>query len=560
MKKYFLKHKALLAIVVLANLVFAAVAAYAAFLLRDALNVALEADLSGFRGVIIISAIYLPLFAVTRYLVEVLSAKLAGKIIRDVRTDVFTGIMSQSMTNFGAVNSADYISALSNDIELFQKNYIDQIFAILFNLMVPFFAIGIMFYLSPIVAGFVLLSLLFLVVIPSLFGKGLQKRQEKLSGRLSLFTIKNKDIFSGFEIIKSYQMFKQANQSFSEQNKGVFEAQVSFDYFRGISVSISMFLAMLMQIGTILIAGYLIIQGNITGGALLGLIQASGLVSSPLQMLSEAAPMIQGSKSVRERLLALAEVEVNQHGTESASLSETIEVKNLEFTYPEQEQPVLKNVNFTFEKNKRYVLLGRSGCGKTTLTKAMVGYLDDYQGEILYDKRELHKLTEESVGKLSSMIHQNVYMFDEDIAKNIHLNKSYEQSDFDAALTNSGVALFLDEEKTLETPVGENGSNLSGGQRQRIAVARALTRNKPLMILDEGTSAVDRVTARDIEGRLLAKDDLTLITITHALDADMLSQYDEVLYMEDGEIVEHGSYAKLVEQKGAFSEFLTVSA
>ncbi|MCL2248304.1 MAG: ABC transporter ATP-binding protein/permease [Oscillospiraceae bacterium] len=560
MKKYFLKHKALLAIVVLANLVFAAVAAYAAFLLRDALNVALEADLSGFRGVIIISAIYLPLFAVTRYLVEVLSAKLAGKIIRDVRTDVFTGIMSQSMTNFGAVNSADYISALSNDIELFQKNYIDQIFAILFNLMVPFFAIGIMFYLSPIVAGFVLLSLLFLVVIPSLFGKGLQKRQEKLSGRLSLFTIKNKDIFSGFEIIKSYQMFKQANQDFNEQNKGVFKAQVSFDYFRGISVSISMFLAMLMQIGTILVSGYLIIQGNLTGGALLGLIQASGLVSSPLQMLSEAAPMIQGSKSVRERLLALAEVEANQYGTENASLNETIEVKNLEFTYPEQEQPVLKNVNFTFEKNKKYVLLGRSGCGKTTLTKAMVGYLGDYQGEILYDNRELHKLTEESVGKLSSMIHQNVYMFDEDIAKNIHLNKSYEQSDFDSALTNSGVALFLDEEKTLETPVGENGSNLSGGQRQRIAVARALTRNKPLMILDEGTSAVDRVTARDIEGRLLAKDDLTLITITHALDADMLSQYDEVLYMEDGEIVEHGPYAKLVEQNGAFSEFLTVSA
>ena len=560
MKKYFLKHKALLAIVVLANLVFAAVAAYAAFLLRDALNVALEADLSGFRGVIIVSAIYLPLFAITRYLVEVLSAKLAGKIIRDVRTDVFTGIMSQSMTNFGAVNSADYISALSNDIELFQKNYIDQIFAILFNLMVPFFAIGIMFYLSPIVAGFVLLSLLFLVVIPSLFGKGLQKRQEKLSGRLSLFTIKNKDIFSGFEVIKSYQMLKQANQDFNEKNKGVFKAQVSFDYFRGISVSISMFLAMLMQIGTILIAGYLIIQGSITGGALLGLIQASGLVSSPLQMLSEAAPMIQGSKSVRERLLALAEIKTNQQGTENASLNETIEVKNLEFTYPEQEQPVLKNVNFTFEKNKKYVLLGRSGCGKTTLTKAMVGYLDDYQGEILYDKNELNNLTEESVGKLSSMIHQNVYMFDEDIAKNIHLNKSYEPSAFESALTNSGVALFLDEEKTLETPVGENGSNLSGGQRQRIAVARALTRNKPLMILDEGTSAVDRVTARDIEGRLLAKDDLTLITITHALDADMLSQYDEVLYMEDGEIVEHGSYEKLVEQKGAFSEFLTVSA
>jgi len=560
MKKYFLQHKTLLVFVLLTNLVFAAVAAYAAFLLRDALNVALEADLSGFRGIIVISAIYLPLFAVSRYLVEVLSAKLVGKIIQDVRNDVFTGIMSRNMTKFGSVNSADYISALSNDIELLQKNYLDQIFAILVNLMMPFFAIGIMFYLSPIVAGFVLLSLLFLVVIPSLFGKGLQKRQEKLSGRLSLFTIKNKDIFSGFEVIKSYQMFKQANQDFSEKNKGVFKAQVSFDYFRGISVSISMFLAMLMQIGTILISGYLIIQGNLTGGALLGLIQASGLVSSPLQMLSEAAPMIKGSMSVRERLLGLAETEENQYENESASLNEAIKVKNLEFTYPEQEQPVLKNVNFTFEKNKKYVLIGKSGCGKTTLTKAMVGYLGDYHGEIVYDNSELHNLTEDSVGKLSSMIHQNVYMFDEDIAKNIHLNKDYEVSDFEAALTDSGVALFLDDEKTLTTPVGENGSNLSGGQRQRIAVARALTRNKPLMILDEGTSAVDRVTARDIESRLLAKSDLTLITITHALDEDMLSQYDEVLYMENGTIVEHGSYANLMAQNGEFRKYLAISA
>ena len=560
MKKYFLQHKPLLVLVVLTNLVFAAVAAYASFLLRDALNVALEADLNGFRGVIVVSAIYLPLFAISRYLVEVLSAKLVGKIIQDVRNDVFTGVMSRNMTKFGEVNSADYISALSNDIELFQKNYLDQIFAILVNLMMPFFAIGIMFYLSPLVAGFVLLSLLFLVVIPSLFGKGLQKRQEKLSGRLSLFTIKNKDIFSGFEVIKSYQMLKQANKDFSEQNKGVFKAQVSFHYFRGISVSISMFLAMLMQIGTILVSGYLIIQGNLTGGALLGLIQASGLVSSPLQMLSEAVPMIGGSKSVRERLLTLAKVEENQFGTETATLTEAIKVKNLEFTYPEQEQPVLKNVNFTFEKNKKYILLGRSGCGKTTLTKAMVGYLGDYKGEIVYDNSELHNLTEESVGKLSSMIHQNVYMFDEDIAKNIHLNKDYEMSDFESALENSGVALFLDEERTLETPVGENGSNLSGGQRQRIAVARALTRNKPLMILDEGTSAVDRVTAKDIESRLLAKDDLTLITITHALDEDMLSQYDEVLYMEDGTIVEHGPYAKLLERSGEFSKYLAMSA
>ncbi|MCL2201346.1 MAG: ABC transporter ATP-binding protein/permease [Oscillospiraceae bacterium] len=560
MKKYFLKHKMLLAAVILANLVLAALSASAAFILRDALNVALEMNLSGFRNVIVISAIYLPIFAASRFLVEVLSAKLGGKIIQKVRHDVFSGIMSRDMTTFGSVNSADYISALSNDIELFEKNYLSQIFLLIYNVLTPIFAIGIMFYLSPIVAGFVLLSLVLLVVIPSLFGKGLQSKQEKLSGRLSLFTIKNKDIFSGFEVIKSYQMAKQANKDFAEQNKEVYKAQLSFDYIRGVTVSLSMFLGLLTQIGTILVAAYLIIQGNLTGGALLALVQASSQISMPLQMLSEAAPMISGSKAVVARLLSLAQVEDSPFGTDTATFDEAISIKNLEFAYPENDAPVLKNINFTFEKNKKYALIGKSGCGKTTLTKAMVGYLRDYQGKIVYDTSELHALSEDSVGKLSSMIHQNVYMFDEDIAKNIHLDKDYEDADFRAAIDDSGVAQFLDNERTLETQVGENGSNLSGGQRQRIAVARALTRNKPLMILDEGTSAVDRLTARDIETRLLGKEDLTLITITHALDEDMLSQYDEIIYMEDGTIAEHGHYLNLVSQDGSFSKFLAMSA
>lgn len=116
--------------------------------------------------------------------------------------------------------------------------------------------------------------------------------------------------------------------------------------------------------------------------------------------------------------------------------------------------------------------------------------------------------------------------------------------------------LTLGEEKTLDTSVGKNGNNLSGSQRQRVAVARALVQGKPILFLDEDTFAVDMQTAYDIESQLLKISELTVITITHSLNPELLENYDQVIFMENGAISETGPYAKLMENKGAFSDFV----
>ena len=176
--------------------------------------------------------------------------------------------------------------------------------------------------------------------------------------------------------------------------------------------------------------------------------------------------------------------------------------------------------------------------------------------KVLYDANSLSILDIDKITALSSIIHQNVYMFDESIFDNICLHEDYSEKELQSALSDSGLSSFIKQVPNgLEYHVGENGANLSGGQKQRIAVARALIRKKPLLILDEGTSAIDMQTAYDIESRLLAISDLTLLTITHNMSKDILELYDEIIFMADGKIIEHGTFETLIAKHAAFYDF-----
>ena len=147
-------------------------------------------------------------------------------------------------------------------------------------------------------------------------------------------------------------------------------------------------------------------------------------------------------------------------------------------------------------------------------------------------------------------------MFNESIYHNICLHQDFTDQQLEEALKASGSAGFISQMTGgLSHIVGENGANLSGGQKQRIAVARALIRHKSFLILDEGTSAVDMQTAYDIETRLLKLKGLTLVTITHNMNADILKMYDEIIYMEDGRILEQGSFKKLMAANKRFRDF-----
>ena len=239
-------------------------------------------------------------------------------------------------------------------------------------------------------------------------------------------------------------------------------------------------------------------------------------------------------------------------------MKKVLKLKNVSKKYQAKngEVEALSDISFDVEEGEFVSIVGPSGCGKSTLIKLIAGYYSDFTGNVLYDADSLSILDIDKITALSSIIHQNVYMFDESIFDNICLHEDYSEKELQSALSDSGLSSFIKQVPNgLEYHVGENGANLSGGQKQRIAVARALIRKKPLLILDEGTSAIDMQTAYDIESRLLAISDLTLLTITHNMSKDILELYDEIIFMADGKIIEHGTFETLIAKHAAFYDF-----
>ena len=552
MKKHLIENWALASGYLVMSLVVSGMSVYLSNILRDIVDIALSFDLDGFYHLLLTSAIFFILFGIS----EALYAGFVAKTLQKVREDVFKGIMNQEMGQFESVNSADYISALTNDVKLLEDNYLLPLATAFQMGATLIIAIGFLLYYSLIVSGGLLGTLILLIIVPVLFGGLAKKRQTQVSESLSLFTIKIKDIFSGFEVIKSFQMDKQVAESFKKQNREVIKTNFKFYHLNSIIGAVSSVISLFMQVGVVFFSAWLIINGQLSAGTLVAILVVAGQITGPVQALSQMVPQILGSKEIINRLENFSSQVPVHNGNLVATFNDNICVKELSFTYPNKEEAALKKIDFTFEKNKKYALIGKSGCGKTTLVKVLMGHLNGYLGHVTFDQIDLKKLSNQSLGKIPAMVHQNVYMFDETIEQNISLHQIHRSEDLLLAIENSGVSLFLDESLTLQSKVGENGSNLSGGQRQRIAVARALVQNKPLLILDEGTSALDRQTAMDIEKRLLNLESLTLLTITHSLDSQMLSQYDEIIYMEDGTIVESGSYAQLMESQGKFKHYM----
>lgn len=251
-----------------------------------------------------------------------------------MREKTFGGTVSRSYADFHNTSTADYLSVITNDVKLVEDNYLLPLLEVIENGIIFIVSLVVMFYFDVIIAISVLVAILIMLVIPSLFGAAMQKRQKQYSSILSKFTNHIKDMLSGFEIIKSYNMKKYIVYKFGKSNQATTDAKYSVEKITAANQSVSMVLALLVQVAVIFLSAYFIVIGRTTVGVMIGMIQVSGTLSNPLLMIFENAPKLKGVRPVIERINKLSDyVDSSFTGTVAPEHRKGLSTRNLNFSY-----------------------------------------------------------------------------------------------------------------------------------------------------------------------------------------------------------------------------------
>lgn len=376
------------------------------------------------------------------------------------------------------------------------------------------------------------------------------KAEKRVSDRNQNYVELIRDVFAGYSVIKGFGAEKETLGLLDGEIESLEHARAhkrnQTDFVKVITGTLSN----ISIVGTFIIGFVLVLNGMITVGTVIAFIQLLNYVLSPIDKLSNGfARLAAGKKMIQVFSEELTE---EQEDTDSVALDKvaSIELKHVNFSY--EEHRVLEDVNLSFERGRSYAIIGGSGSGKTTMLNLISGMLENYEGNVLLDDIEVNKLQPESRYHIFSMIQQNVMIFNNSIQDNITMwkkdfdNQSIEHAVAQAALTS------LVKEKTLEYHCGENGASLSGGEKQRISVARAILQQSSVILVDEGTSALDKESAEIIETALASFKDKIVISVTHKLEEKSLRLYDEIIALKNGKVEEQGSFEELMERKGYF--------
>jgi len=528
-----------------------------AFVLQFIIDASTEENIENLIRVGTGCLLFMIMFAVVKYINTIAVRKCIRNILIQLKHDVFMEFISNSAKSFRSKNIAEYISNITNDTNIIEREYLESIFSLLtiiYNFILGCISIT---FLNRSLALISIGVGLFALIVPILLGKKLTILKEEYSKKLAVFTIKIKDMLSGVEIIKSYNLEKRITSEFDDSNIGVEESKYrtyKFNaYLSAMSSSVNYFTICLILV----IVGIQVIQGNLTIGAAIAAMQLLDYIISPINTIGVYINKIKSNAFIINKLTSVDMLKKQIGEDVINDFYDRISLNNVTYSYDGKHNAVEK-INFDFEKNKKYVIIGTSGGGKSTLLQLISGGLEEIQGSITIDGKEMNTIDPQSLNKLMAIIYQNVFLFDDTIKNNITLfDEGVGEEDIENVIKTVGLERLINT-KSLDGKVGENGEFLSGGEKQRIAIARALIKNTKIILFDEATSALDTENAFNIENMLLNIPDLTLIVVTHKLIIKNLKKYDSILAMQDGKLKEYGSFDDLMEQKGYFYSLLSI--
>lgn len=545
---------------VFSGLVYPLINLLLALVLKRLIDAGVARDIKALKYAIVACLLVCILLAAAVFISELTKNKFVNNFSKKYRKHIFDEIITSDLNEFNNNSIGDFLSTMTNTIATIEDKYIKAYFNVISNFALLLFSVVGMFIINWKLSIAVLIISLLPLVLMSLLGGKMQTKQRAVLQQQDDYVSQVKDAFSGFLVIKSFNIEKQISKEFQINNNKRADGELALAEFNNISISISNFSGYLVFLVAYGLGMFLVINGSTSIGGVTAIVQLVNFVVMPMSKLGlEINNKKAGGSAVKTLNQLLAKIHIpiknNYPYLELNSFATDIKFAKVNFSYPqpgEKGKRVLSNINLQIEKGKKYALVGMSGSGKSTLLKLLMKYYKlEQNGSISIDNVNINKINLASLYKLINIVQQDVYLFDDTLAYNIKLGESFTDKELNDAINKSGLRKLVDSAPDgIEMNVGEEGKELSGGQKQRVSIARALIRKTPILLMDEATSALDQKNTTEIENAILEVADLTAIVVTHKLNPNLLKRYDAIIFMKEGTITEIGSFVDLMQQKG----------
>ena len=467
------------------------------------------------------------LIIVSRIVRTFFQSRAIRQMNNDLRRDIAACLLHKTHQEYHKQESGEYISQFTNDI-----NQIEQL------AWKPFFSLmgaagSVLFGIIALMSIHWLLTVISLVVAaimmlaPHLFRQRLERIGASCAAGQANGVSQIKDLLQGYDVLRFFGKDKRFAEGIDTASDKIENEKYKLTLNNECIGEGLAYISILCQLFVMALLGILIIYGILPVATFMGAGNICAGVYNGLNQMSKLVISFSSSKPYFDKITVHAG-EVSQPESRLPVLQQGITVEDVSFCYDEK-KPVLVHMDAQFKKGGKYALTGPSGCGKSTLLKILLGWLPEYRGTVRYDGQDVRAFTPEQLQQQMSYIEQDVFLFNTTIRENITLGETFTEEQLEKALRDSALAGDLAQmPQGLDTPVGEEGSALSGGQKQRVAIARALIHDRSILLVDEGTSALDQKNADIVEKSLLSNPDLTLILISHHLSEERKAQFDQV--------------------------------